>query len=38
MVLAGQRLVIHEANARECVTLVRKLGTALQIEIKAVHS
>ena len=35
---AGQRLVIREASARECVTLVRKLGTALQVEIKALHS
>lgn len=35
---AGQRLVIRETSARECVTLVRKLGTALQVEIEALHS
>jgi len=30
---AGQRLVIREANARECVSLVRKLGKAMLAEI-----
>jgi hypothetical protein len=29
----GQRLVIREANGRECATLVRKLGTALQASV-----
>lgn len=30
----GQRLVIREAAARECVALVRKLGAALQLAAK----